>query len=265
MIQLAVTGAAGRMGRTVIQAIKNNPNVELACAIERGDSDFLGMDAGQVAGIGNVDVVIGGDLSERKFDVLIEFTGPQATLIHAQHCRNSGGRMVIGTTGFSDNEKRRISKLSEDMAMVVAPNMSVGVNLCFHLVELAARTLGDDADIEIVEAHHRHKVDSPSGTALRLGEIAAAAVGRDLGEHAIYGRHGQVGPRDPKTIGFSTIRGGDIVGEHSVLFAGEGERVEISHRSSSRLTFANGAIRAALWCMQHDSGLFDMQDVLGLK
>ncbi len=265
MIRLAVTGAAGRMGRTIIQAIQVNPKVELACAIERGDSDFIGMDAGEASGCGHLGVPVESDWSERKFDVLIEFTGPQATLDHARNCLDAGGRMVIGTTGLSDSDKRQIAALSDNMAVVMAPNMSVGVNLCFHLVELAARTLGDDVDIEIVEAHHRHKVDSPSGTALRLGEIAAAAVGSNLDEHAIYGRQGQVGPRQRKTIGFSTIRGGDIVGEHTVLFAGEGERVEITHRSSSRMTFANGAVRAAMWCMRHDSGLFDMQDVLGLN
>jgi 4-hydroxy-tetrahydrodipicolinate reductase len=265
MIRLAVTGAAGRMGRAVIQAIQANPNVELACAIEHEDSGAIGMDAGEACGIGHLGVPVESGWSQRKFDVLIEFTCPQATLDHARNCLDAGGRMVIGTTGLSDTDKRQITALSENMAVVMAPNMSVGVNLCFHLVALAARTLGDDVDIEIVEAHHRHKVDSPSGTALRLGEIAAAAVGSSLDEHAVYGRQGQIGPRQRKTIGFSTIRGGDIVGEHTVLFAGEGERVEITHRSSSRMTFANGAVRAAMWCMQHDKGLFDMQDVLGLN
>ena len=265
MIKLAVAGAAGRMGRSIIQASQSNSHVELSLAFEQRGCAAVGSDAGEIAGVGRLDIPIEDDLSDTDFDVLIEFTNPQATLEHVQICRGAGKRLVIGTTGFSQQQKEQISLAAKDMCMVMAPNMSMGVNLCFHLVDIAARTLKDDADIEIVEAHHRQKMDAPSGTALRLGEVAAAAVGRDLGTYATYGREGQTGPRDRKTIGFSTIRGGDIVGEHTVLFAGDGERVEITHRSSSRTTFANGALRAASWCMQHDRGLYDMQDVLGLK
>lgn len=265
MIKLAVAGAAGRMGKSIIQACQNNSQVELALAVEDGGSAMVGSDAGEVAGVGRLNIPVDDKLSDTHFDVLIDFTTPRATVEHARMCRAADKRLVIGTTGLSEQQKKEISIVAEGTCVVIAPNMSVGVNLCFYLVDIAARTLGDDVDIEIIEAHHRHKVDAPSGTALRLGEVAAAAVGRDLSTNAVYGRQGQIGPRDRKTIGFSTIRAGDIVGEHSVLFAGEGERVEITHRSSSRMTFANGALRAAVWSMQHDNGLYDMQDVLGLR
>ncbi len=265
MIKLAVTGAAGRMGRCVVQAVHANPDVELSCAVEHEDSDSLGLDAGVVAGVGGLGVAIDSELAEQFFDVLIEFTTPGATLNHAEHCRARGRRMVIGTTGLDDPDKERVRELSGEIAIVMAPNMSVGVNLCFHLAGVAARTLGDDFDIEIIEAHHRHKVDSPSGTALRFGEIVASELARNLDDHAVYGRRGRAGPRHRSAIGFSSVRGGDIVGEHCVLFAGDGERIEITHRSSSRMTFASGAVRAAIWCMQHERGLFDMQDVLGLN
>jgi len=265
MIKLAVTGAAGRMGRTLIQAAHANPEVELSCAVEHEGSDSVGLDAGILAGVGTLGIPIEAALTNQEFDVLIEFTTPEATMIHAELCSLQGRRMVIGTTGIEHGDKERVREISSDIAIVMAPNMSVGVNLCFHLASIAARTLGDDVDVEIIEAHHRHKVDSPSGTALRLGEVVAAELGRDLAQHAIFGREGKIGPRDPKTIGFSTVRGGDIVGEHCVLFAGEGERVEITHRSSSRMTFASGAVRAAMWCVKHKNGLFDMQDVLGFN
>ena len=265
MIELAVAGAAGRMGQTIIQACQSHAEVRLSCAVESTESGAIGLDAGEKAGVGKLDIPIGQDLSEVEFDVLIEFTTPQATLEHARICGARGKRLVIGTTGLNTEEKNEIASVAREVPIVMAPNMSVGVNLCFHLVGIASRTLGEGVDIEIVEAHHRHKVDAPSGTALRLGEVAAQAVGRDLEANAIYGRQGRTGPRESKTVGFSTIRAGDIVGEHTVLFAGEGERVEITHRSSSRMTFAYGAIRAALWCMQRDQGLYDMQDVLGLR
>jgi len=265
MIKLAVTGAAGRMGRAIIQAAHDRTDLELACAIEQVGSTLLGADAGEVAGIGRINVPIDSELTVADFDVLIEFTSPAATLEHTRICAEAGRRMVIGTTGFSEAEKEAIVSMSKKISVVLAPNMSVGVNLCFHLVEIAARVLSDDVDVEVLEAHHRHKVDAPSGTALRLGEIAAQVLGRDLAENAVYGRQGQTGVRDRKTIGFSTIRGGDIVGEHSVLFAGEGERLEITHRSSSRANFAIGALRAAVWCMQHPAGVYDMQDVLDLR
>lgn len=265
MINLAVAGAAGRMGKAITQACQNHEQVRLSCAIESVESEAIGADAGEVAGIETLQVPIVKDLADADFDVLIEFTTPLATVEHAQACSLTGSHLVIGTTGLNAQQKEQISSVAKEVSVVMAPNMSVGVNLCFYLVDIASRTLGDDVDIEIIEAHHRHKVDAPSGTALRLGEIAAAALGRDLEANAIYGRQGQIGPRDRKAIGFSTVRGGDIVGDHSVLFAGDGERVEVTHRSSSRMTFANGALRAAVWCMQRDHGLYDMQDVLGLR
>jgi len=265
MINLAVAGAAGRMGQAVIQASSGDPRVRICCALERTGARSIGMDAGEVAGVDRLNVPIDDRLSTCDYDVLIEFTTPEATLEHARTCRALGKRMVIGTTGLSAEEKAEISAIAADIAVIMAPNMSIGVNLCFRLVELAARTLGEEVDIEIVEAHHRHKVDAPSGTALRLGEAAAAALGRDLSDVAVYGRQGPVGPRDRRTIGFATIRAGDIIGEHSVMFAGEGERVEISHRSSSRINFAGGALRAAVWSMGQESGLYDMQDVLDLR
>lgn len=265
MIKLAVGGAVGRMGQAVIQACQGHDQVHLSCAIERAESDRLGMDAGEVAGVGRMHVPIGATLSNADFDVLIEFTAPAATVEHARMCAAMGKCLVIGTTGLTAHEVEEIALVAQDVPVVIAPNMSVGVNLCFHLVDVASRALGDDVDIEILESHHRHKIDAPSGTALRLGEIAASALGRDLEANAVYGRQGQIGPRDRKSIGFSTVRAGDIVGEHTVLFAGDGERVEITHRSSSRMTFAHGALRAAVWCTQRERGLYDMQDVLGLR
>jgi 4-hydroxy-tetrahydrodipicolinate reductase len=199
------------------------------------------------------------------FDVLIDFTRPEATLAHLEICRASGRRIVIGTTGFSDEQRSLIEVAGKEIGIVIAPNMGVGVNLCFKLLDIAAKVLGDEVDIEVIEAHHRHKVDAPSGTALRMGEIVATALGRDLKDCAVYGREGHTGPRERKTIGFETIRAGDIVGEHTVMFAADGERVEITHKASSRLTFANGALRAAGWLMSKGKGVFDMQDVLGLR
>ncbi|MGD2056206.1 MAG: 4-hydroxy-tetrahydrodipicolinate reductase, partial [Gammaproteobacteria bacterium] len=199
------------------------------------------------------------------FDVLIDFTRPEVTLANLEVCHAAGRRMVIGTTGFSEPQRAQLAGAAGDMAMVLAPNMSVGVNLCLKLLDMAARVLGDSVDIEVIEAHHRHKVDAPSGTALRMGEVIAAALGRDLKTCAVYGREGHTGERDRKTIGFETIRAGDIIGDHTVLFAGSGERVEITHKASSRMTFANGAVRAAAWLMAQEPGLYDMQDVLGLQ
>ena len=255
------------MGRALVEAINNAPDEELTAAIERSDSELIGTDAGETAGLGKNGVAISSDLAAviDRFDVLIDFTRPEAALDNLAICRANTKRLVIGTTGFSAEQTRQIKEAAESIAVVMAPNMSVGVNLCFKLLDLAARVLGDDVDIEIIEAHHRHKVDAPSGTAVRMGEIIAHALDRDLKECAVYGREGQTGPRDRKTIGFETIRAGDIVGEHTVMFAGSGERVEITHKASSRMTFAGGAVRAAGWLMQHRAGLFDMQDVLGLK
>ncbi len=265
MIKIAVAGAAGRMGRAIIETCRYYDGVELAVATERAGSEMIGVDAGELAGIGRIGVPVRDGLDGTAFDVLIDFTNPGATLEHVGFCRNAGNRMVIGTTGLEAGDRRQIEAAAADIAVVMAPNMSVGVNLCFRLVELAARTFGDDVDVEIVEAHHRHKVDAPSGTALRLGEVVGQALGRTLEEVAVYGRHGHTGPRERRTIGFATIRAGDIVGEHTVLFASEGERVEITHRASSRTTFARGAVRAAAWIMSRDNGLYDMQDVLDLR
>jgi 4-hydroxy-tetrahydrodipicolinate reductase len=199
------------------------------------------------------------------FDVVIDFTSPAATAVHLDVCRQHGKAIVIGTTGLSDEQKAAIRAASADIGIVFAPNMSVGVNLCFRLLDLAARVMGEDADIEVIEAHHRHKVDAPSGTALGMGEVVAAALGRDLKEVAVYGREGRTGARDHETIGFETIRAGDVVGEHTVWFATEGERVEIAHKASSRMTFAKGAVRAADWLVAQGKGMYDMQDVLGLR
>jgi len=267
MIRVAVVGAAGRMGKTLIEAVTAADGVTLAAATELPDSTLIGVDAGELSGVGKLGVLISHSLTKviDDFDVVIDFTGPAATMVHLDVCRKHGKAMVIGTTGLTDEQKGRISAAADDIGIVFAPNMSVGVNLCFRLLELAARVMGDDADIEIVEAHHRHKVDAPSGTALRMGEVVAKALGRDLKEVAVYGREGQTGARDPETIGFETIRAGDVVGEHTVWFATEGERVEITHKASSRMTFARGAVRAAGWLTGRSKGLFDMQDVLGLR
>ncbi len=267
MTRIAIPGAAGRMGRNLIDACQRTEGLSLGVATERSGHELLGSDAGLVAGLGQMGVAIGDDLeaAAAEFDVLIDFTVPAAALTHLDICRRHGKRMVIGTTGFSDAQKQQIAAAAAEIGVVFAPNMSVGVNLCLKLLDMAARVLGDTVDIEVIEAHHRHKVDAPSGTALRMGEVVAAALGRDLKDCAVYGREGITGPRARKTIGFETIRAGDIVGEHTVMFAAEGERVEITHKASSRMTFASGAARAAAWLMGQSAGLYDMQDVLGLK
>ncbi len=268
MIRVAVGGAGGRMGRTLIEACHESSAVTLGAALEHPDSSLIGSDAGEVAGIGPAGVVISGDphAVRHDYDVFIDFTRADVTMANLARCRQLGKRMVIGTTGFSDTQRSEIAATAAtDIAIVLAPNMSVGVNLCLKLLEMAARVLGDEVDIEIIEAHHRHKLDAPSGTALRMGEVVAGALGRNLEECAVYGRYGNTGERRRQTIGFETIRAGDIVGEHTVMFAGTGERVEITHKASSRMTFARGAVRAAEWIMEQERGLFDMQDVLGLK
>ncbi len=274
MTTIAITGAAGRMGKVLLEAANDTEGLSVTAAIVRADSTLVGVDAGELAGIGTLNVTVVDNIAAAAtFDVLIDFTRPDVTLANLAVCRARGSAMVIGTTGFDDRQKTAIREASHDIAIVFAPNMSVGVNLCFKLLEMAARVLGDEVDIEIIEAHHRHKVDAPSGTALRMGEVVADALGRDLKDCAVYGREGHTGERDPKTIGFETIRAGDIVGDHTVLFAGLGERVEITHKASSRLTFAKGAMRAALWVNEgldegadgRKSGLYDMQDVLGLS
>ncbi|OQW95478.1 MAG: 4-hydroxy-tetrahydrodipicolinate reductase [Beggiatoa sp. IS2] len=266
-MKIAVAGAAGRMGRALVEACSAEPGALLTVALEHPRNALVGSDAGQVAGIGLSSVVIVKDLASviEQFEVLIDFTQPEATLANLAICRQFRKRMIIGTTGFSAQQREEIAQAAQEIAVVFAPNMSVGVNLTFKLAEIAAKVLGNTADIEILEAHHRHKVDAPSGTALRMGEVIAKVLGRDLADCAIYGREGKTGERDSQTIGFATIRAGDIVGEHTVMFADVGERVEITHKASSRMTFAKGAMRAAHWIMQPEKGLFDMQDVLGLR
>ena len=267
MIRIAIAGAAGRMGRTLIEACAQAKQVVCTAASEQCDQACIGLDAGEMVGVGRLNVTIGPDLAAHsdQFDVLIDFTRPEAVLKHLELCRSASKAMVIGTTGFSASQKTAIAAAAEQIALVAAPNMSVGVNLCFKLLELAAHALGPEVDVEIIEAHHRHKVDAPSGTALAMGHILAKALGRDLDQCAVYGRQGVTGERDCNTIGFATVRAGDIVGEHTVLFADIGERIEISHRASSRMTFAKGALRAAVWLQDQPPGWYDMQDVLGLR
>jgi len=267
MTNIAVTGAAGRMGKTLIEACELADEANLVAAIERAGSSIVGVDAGELAGIGRKNVSVVDDVATvvDELDVLIDFTTPASTMTNLAACRTAKKRLVIGTTGLTDENKKAIDEAASDIAIVFAPNMSVGVNLCFKLLDIAARVMNEDIDIEIIEAHHRHKVDAPSGTALAMGEVVANALGRDLKECAVYEREGQTGERERATIGFETIRAGDIVGEHTVMFAGIGERVEITHKASSRMTFAKGAVRAAKWLMTQEKGLFDMQDVLGLR
>lgn len=267
MTRIAIAGAAGRMGKALIEATKANPSASLTGAIVRPGSTLIGVDVGEFGGVGKLDVKIVGDISQAidQFDVLIDFSSPTATLANVKICAANGKAIVVGTTGFSDAEKSELLSYQTKIPLLLSANFSTGVNLCFKLLDIAARVLGDDYDVEVYEAHHRHKVDSPSGTAVRMGEVLANALERDLKQVAVYGREGQIGPRPRDTIGFATVRGGDVVGDHTVMFMADGERVEITHKASSRLAFANGAVRAAIWLQQQKSGLFDMQDVLGLR
>lgn len=265
MIRIAVAGAAGRMGRNLVIACGEADDLELTQALERADSPALGSDAGLLAGIGESRVMIGATLDPDAFDVLIDFTHPSATVGHVEFCRRHGKRLVVGTTGCDADLEAKMRAAAEEIAIVYAANMSVGVNLCLRLLATAAEVLGDAVDIEIVEAHHRHKVDAPSGTALAMGRVIAEALGRDLARCAVYGREGQTGARERETIGFATVRAGDIVGEHTVLFADEGERIEIAHKATSRMTFARGALRASRWIAPRKNGFYSMQDVLGMR
>ncbi len=267
MRRIAVMGAAGRMGKTLVEAVQQAPGAVLSAAVDRPDSSLIGADAGELAGVGRLGVALAGDLAQvlDDFDVLIDFTHPSVTLKNLEVCRAAGKAMVIGTTGFTPEEKQRLAEAAREIPIVFAANFSVGVNLCLKLLDTAARVLGDEVDIEIIEAHHRHKVDAPSGTALRMGEVVASALGRDLRKVAVYGREGQTGARERETIGFATVRAGDVVGDHTVLFAADGERVEITHKASSRMTFAKGAVRSALWLEGRAPALYDMQDVLDLR
>ncbi len=264
--RITVAGASGRMGQMLIEAVRASGDCELVGALDLATSPAIGVDAaaflGQLSG-----VCIDADLRRALAgaDTLIDFTRPEGTLAHLRVCRELGVKLVIGTTGFSAVQKTEIVAAAQDIAIVMAPNMSVGVNVTLKLLEMAAKALATGYDIEIIEAHHRHKVDAPSGTALKMGEVIADALGRDLKECAVYAREGVTGERDPSSIGFATIRGGDIVGDHTVLFAGTGERIEISHKSSSRATYAQGSLRAARFLAGQKAGLFDMFDVLNLK
>lgn len=254
------------MGRALLEAVVRAPDVRLTAALEQAGNPYLHKDAGEQIGAPcgvNITDDVASALS--RSNVLIDFTRPVGTLAHLAMCRAAGVRMVIGTTGFLAEQKEELKAASKDIAIVFAPNMSVGVNVTFKLLEIAAKVLTPGYDIEIIEAHHRHKVDSPSGTALHMGEVIAKSIGRDLSKVAVYGREGNTGERASDTIGFATVRGGDIVGDHTVMFAGTGERIEISHKAGSRATFAEGALRAARFLADKQSGLFDMQDVLGLR
>ena len=244
MIRIAINGSKGKMGQALIEAVNASSKAELGAGFDKGDS-------------------LGGSLND--FDILIDFSRPEASLSAISTCKDSGKAMVIGTTGFSDSELQLIHQASKEIPIVFAPNMSVGVNLTLKILETSAKVIGPDSSIEIIEAHHRYKVDSPSGTALKMGEVVANALGRDLSECAVYGREGIEEPRDQNTIGFSSIRGGDVVGEHTVAFFMDGERVEITHKASSRMIYANGAVRAAKWLSGKPSGMYSMQDVLDLK
>ncbi|MDO4641319.1 MAG: 4-hydroxy-tetrahydrodipicolinate reductase [Neisseria sp.] len=264
-LKIAIAGANGRMGKVLVEAVCNNPAATLSGALEHAGSDALGLDAGHAIGI-KTGIAITDDIDAvlNASDVLIDFTRPEPTLAHIAKCVEKNVNIIIGTTGFDDAGKAAITAAAQQTGIVFAANFSVGVNLTFHILDTVARVLNEGYDIEIIEAHHRHKVDAPSGTALRMGEVIASALDRDLKQCAVYGREGHTGERNPQTIGFSTVRAGDIVGDHTALFATDGERVEITHKASSRMTFAAGAVRAAVW-LQGKKGLFDMQDVLGLK
>ncbi|MGB5329968.1 MAG: 4-hydroxy-tetrahydrodipicolinate reductase [Gammaproteobacteria bacterium] len=262
MTRIAIAGAAGRMGRNLVIACSETDDLELTQALEQEQSPSIGSDTGVLAGLAPNNVFIRDHLDATAFDILIDFTHPSATTNHVDFCVEHGKKMVIGTTGCDGNLEHKMQQAGESIALVYAPNMSVGVNLCLELLRTAAAVLGDSVDIEVIEAHHRHKVDAPSGTALKMGQVIAETLGRNLDECAVYGREGQTGARDRKTIGFESIRAGDIVGDHTVLFADEGERIEITHKASSRMTFARGAIRACRWIKQKPQGVFSMQDIL---
>jgi 4-hydroxy-tetrahydrodipicolinate reductase len=265
-MKIAIAGASGRMGRMLIETVLNESDAELVGALDRPGAPELGQDAG--AFLGKTTGVVLTDDIERVFadaDFLIDFTRPEGTFVHLEAAVRHNVKMIVGTTGFDDAQKAQLRAAGEKIAIVFAPNMSIGVNVTLKLLEFAAKQFAQGYDIEIVEAHHRHKVDAPSGTALAMGEVVAKALGRDLKDCAVYGREGVTGERDPSTIGFAAIRGGDIVGDHTVLFAGIGERIEITHKSANRLSYAQGALRAARFLASRDTGFFDMQDVLGLR
>ena len=266
-LPLVITGAAGRMGRALVETIQRSTDVELAVAVEHSRHPAVGQDAGRVAGLDELGVRLRGNLeaSLRPGQVVVDFTLASATEAHLAACLDAGCGLVIGTTGHDDRQRKLIRSASRELPIVFSPNMSIGVNLCFNLLKLAAGVLGEESDIEILEMHHRYKVDAPSGTALGMGQVIADALGRDLDAAGVYERAGHTGVRKPGSIGFQSLRGGDVIGEHTVTFAAEGERVEVSHKASSRVNFARGALRAALYLRSRQAGLYDMQDVLGLS
>lgn len=265
-IRFAIAGSSGRMGRTLIEAVLATEDAQLSAALDHPESSFLGRDAGELIGAPcGVPVSADVDAALAQSDCLIDFTRPEGTLMHLAACRRQQAALIIGTTGFNAEQKAQIESASKEIPIVFAPNMAVGVNAVFKLLDVAARILNEGYDVEVIEAHHRHKVDAPSGTALRMGEVVAAALGRNLEECAVYGREGHTGERPATQIGFATIRGGDVVGDHTVLFAGTGERIEITHKSASRMSYALGSLRAARFLRGKTSGLYDMQDVLGLR
>ncbi|GAB2847652.1 4-hydroxy-tetrahydrodipicolinate reductase [Pseudoduganella ginsengisoli] len=265
-LKIAIAGAGGRMGRMLIEAVQAAPDMVLAGALDVPGAPGIGLDAaaflGKPAGVA-IESDLAKGLANAQF--LIDFTRPEGTLEHLKYCAEHGIKVIIGTTGFDDAGKAAIAAAAQKTAIMFAPNMSVGVNVTMKLLEFAAKLMSTGYDIEIIEAHHRHKVDAPSGTALKMGEVIADAMGRDLKECAVYAREGVTGPRDPSSIGFATVRGGDIIGDHTVLFAGDGERIEISHKSSSRVSYAHGSLRAARFLADKSTGLYDMYDVLNLK
>jgi len=266
MMKIAIAGATGRMGKMLIEAVLNSPDAQLVGALEHSSCPQLGEDAGAFLGK-KTGVMISADIAQtlKSAQFLIDFTRPEGTMAHLAVAENTGTKMVIGTTGLSAEQIASLKAASATLAIVFAPNMSVGVNATFKLLEVAAKMLSQGYDIEVIEAHHRHKVDAPSGTALKMGEVIADALGKKLGDVAVFSREGHTGERKEGAIGFATIRGGDIVGDHTVLFAGDGERIEISHKSSSRQSYAQGSLRAARFLQKQNSGLYDMQDVLGLR
>ena len=266
-IRVVIIGAAGRMGKMLIKACDEHSDFQIVGATERSGSAFLGIDCGALGGVGDNGIRIT-DAIETTLDnaqAVIDFSLPDSTVDNVAACADAGCAMVIGTTGLTAAQHAKMRAAAQHIPIIYAPNMSVGINLCFDLIAMAAAVLGDDTDVEIMETHHRDKVDAPSGTAIKMGEIVAKSLDRDLHQCAVYGRQGRTGVRERKTIGFQTTRGGDIVGEHTVLFASVGERIEITHRSSSRMNFARGALRATAWVIAHPPGLYAMQDVLGLS
>ncbi|WP_181360445.1 4-hydroxy-tetrahydrodipicolinate reductase [Vibrio splendidus] len=267
VVRIAIAGAAGRMGRNLVKAAHQNSEASVGAGSERPESSLVGVDVGELCGEGCFDVALVDDLSKaiEEFDVIIDFTAPVSTLANIELCKRHGKKLIIGTTGFSEEEKQVIDAASKEMPIVMAPNYSVGVNLVFKLLEKAAKVMGDYCDVEIVEAHHRHKVDAPSGTAIGMGEAIAGAMGNDLNDVAVWSREGITGERTKDEIGFATIRAGDIIGEHTAMFADIGERVEITHKATDRMTFANGAIKAAVWLNDKPAGFYTMTDVLGLN